>query len=187
MSLTSIGSGAVDAVGNFINGVVEAVSIEASKLVRMAHGKTLSSTSIKAAIKIRFPFVTGRSVMMQAVDRADRVVRAYLTSKGDDRPKTITTKTGQTRAAPIRSSKRLDLGLDVSLVRRLMRRYSTVERVSENAAVYLTAAVDTIIREILADITEQLRKDKKTQQRISERHVAQELANDNELRSIARL
>lgn len=85
-----------------------------------------------------------------------------------------------TKAKPQTLSRRCKLTWPVAGTRRVMRQNSLARRVSVAAAVYMTAALETVMREILASAAEV----SKDTSRFSARTIMLAIHNDDELKMV---
>jgi histone H3/H4 len=158
----SISTEAINEVNLLIHDLAERLAKEASHLCQMNHRKTISSRDIMYAIRTVFP----GELEKHAVSEGVRAVTKY-TSSGQAKPQQKT-----------------NLLFSISRTKALIRHYSAVNRVSEVAPVYLAAALEYIVAEIL-ELAGNVARDHKIK-RISPRHLRLVLGNDEELGNLFR-
>lgn len=150
---------------NLAKVTVTKIMLAANQIIMRGDTKTLTSRDIQSAVRLALP----GELAKHAVSEGTKAVTKYEASKKDH------VKGDKSKA----KAEHAGLAFNVTRIERLMMRESNVERKSGSAAIYMTAAAEYVVAEILELAGNAARDNHRV--RITPRHIKLAICNDEEL------
>ena len=155
-----------------IDELMKAVNV----LVRHTNMSTITSRDVQNAVRLIFPGELGKRAVAdgtKAITKFNSSIPTEKKSKGEK---------SSTKSKAVSRSFRAGLQLSIARVENVMRSMTCIDRMGRGAPVYMTAAIEYILSEILELSGNAARDNKKM--RMKPRHILLAVRNDEELNKL---